>query len=136
MGATANQISATAPGIGDAVSDGSIYGGVSPDTGRPMYTMPKDSGLCGVWRRAMDYAAGLDAHGHKDWRAPTTAELKVLFTNRAAIGNFDETGSYPGGWYWSSTQRYGYGAWAQRFSGGGQGGHHEIGAASLRCVRG
>jgi hypothetical protein len=123
--------------IGAEMPDGSIYAGVSPDTGRPMYTTPKDSGLCGEWRRAMDYAAGLDAHGHKDWRAPTTAELKVLCTHCAAIGNFDETGSNPGGWYWSSTQTNRYDAWAQRFSGGNQFLNLcKDDAASLRCVRG
>jgi hypothetical protein len=122
--------------IGDTMPDRTIYAGVSPDTGRPMYTTPKDSGLCGEWRKAMDHAAGLDAHGHKDWRAPTKAELKVLFTHCAAIGNFNETGSIPGGWYWSSMQYGQYYAWAQRFSDGHQDYLGKPDAASLRCVRG
>jgi hypothetical protein len=67
--------------IGAKMPDGTVYAGISPDTGKPMYTTPKDSGLCAEWRKAMDHAAGLDAHGHKDWRVPTTAELKVLFAN-------------------------------------------------------
>jgi hypothetical protein len=136
MGAPANQISATPPGIGDTMPDGSIYAGVSPDTGKPMYTTPKDTGLCAEWRKAMDHAAGLDAHGHRDWRVPTQAELNVLFTNRAAIGNFDTTSSGPAGWYWSATQHFAYDAWLQRFSDGYQDYNFEILAASLRCVRG
>ena len=34
---------------------------------------------------------------------PTKEELNVLFNNRAEIGGFNETGSDPAGWYWSSS---------------------------------
>ena len=34
--------------IGDAMRDGSIYAGTSPDTGKPMYAMPKDASSSSV----------------------------------------------------------------------------------------
>jgi hypothetical protein len=125
-----------APEIGAKMPDGSIYAGVSSDSGKPIYATPADSGLCAKWRKAMDYAAGLDAHGHRDWRVPTRAELNVLFTNRAAIGNFNETGSTPAGWYWSSSRDDGSSAWTQRFSDGDRGSYSRYDQSSLRCVRG
>ena len=84
----------------------------------------------------MEYAAKLDAHGHQDWRVPTKGELKVLYNNRAAIGGFDESGSVPAGWYWSSSHDFiDYGAWAQRFSDGSQYDSFKGSDSSLRCVR-
>ncbi len=83
----------------------------------------------------MEYAAKLDAHGHTDWRAPTKGELNVLFRNRTAIGGFDESGSDPAGWYWSSSPDLSL-AWGQRFNDGHQGNGTRNLASSLRCVRG
>ena len=122
---------------GTAMPDGTIYAGVSPDTGKPMYTTPKDAALTCDFNDAANYASKLDAHGRKDWRVPTRAELNVLFQNRAAIGGFDTTGSTPAGWYWSSSRGINDGARAQRFSDGYQ---DDYGlrnyASALRCVRG
>jgi hypothetical protein len=64
----------------------------------------------------------------------TKSELNVLFQNRAAIGAFDISGSYPAGWYWSSTQNNNN-AWAQRFSDGNQNNNNKNNDSSLRCVR-
>ena len=113
-----------------------IFVGVSPDTGRPMYTTPKDAPLSCTFEEAAKYATILDAHGYKDWRVPTKGELDVLFHNRAAIGNFNSSGSYPACWYWSSSQNNGYHAWSQRFSDGDQHYGGKGSASSLRCVRG
>lgn len=66
---------------------------------------------------------------------PTKGELHVLFENRDAIGGFNISGSYPAVWYWSSSQDYIYGAWAQRFSDGTQYYNSKHFASSLRCVR-
>src|SRR4051794_25446714 len=88
---------------GDRMEDGTIYAGISPDTGEAMYTTPADAPLTMRWNAAMQYAAKLEAHGHKDWRAPTKAELNVLFRKRAAIGGFDLSGDDAAGCYWSST---------------------------------
>lgn len=122
--------------IGDRMPDGTIHAGVSPDTGRVMYTTPADAPLVCTFNQAQDYALNLDAHGHKDWRAPTSAELNVLFRNRDAIGGFDESGSFPGGWYWSSSQ-YDYNtAWGQLFSDGQQFYLNlKYLESALRCVR-
>jgi hypothetical protein len=125
----------TEPQIGGEMPDGTIYAGVSPDTGKAMYAMYGSAPLTMKWKQAMEYAAKLDAHGHKDWRAPTKSELNVLYNNRAAIGGFDESGSDPAGWYWSSSQGTNGDAWAQRFSDGYQYNYFKNYDSSLRCVR-
>jgi hypothetical protein len=127
---------------GNRMEDGTIFAGVSPDTGNPMYTTPEDSPLTTGdtprtrnWKADMQYASKLDAHGHKDWRVPTKNELNVLFNNRAAIGGFNGTGSYPAGWYRSSTKYRLLCAWYQRFSDGNQEWGNKSNGSSLRCVR-
>ena len=125
----------TTPQVGDKMDDGTIFAGVSPDTNKPMYATPADAPLTYTFNQAQKYAANLDANGHKDWRAPTKGELNVLFNNRAAIGGFNETGSDPAGWYWSSSQGYYGDAWDQRFSDGSQNASFKGYDSSLRCVR-
>jgi len=125
----------TAPQVGDKRADGTVYAGMSPDTGKRMYTTPRDAGLIFTFKKAKDYAAALDAHGHQDWRVPTRGELSVLFQNSAAIGGFDISGSDPAGWYWSDEQGYFYIAWGQRFSDGIQDDYGTATGSSLRCVR-
>jgi hypothetical protein len=128
--------SAEALKVGASMPDGSVYAGVSPDSGKPIYATPKDVPMRCNFNQAADFAANLDAHSHKDWRVPTNAELNVLFANRAAIGGFDTTGSNPAGWYWSSS-RINLTAWAQRFSDGSQDLNIlRVDASLLRCVRG
>ena len=61
--------------IGDRMLDGSIYAGVSPDTGRVMYSTPQDAAQTHTFGKATKYAAVLGAHGHTDWRIPTASEL-------------------------------------------------------------
>lgn len=123
------------PKIGDAVPDGTIYAGLSPETGKAMYTTPGDAGRTLTWKRAMGFAARLDAHGHRDWRVPTRGELNVVFQNRGAIGGFKTSGSDATGWYWSSSQDVGDIAWGQHFSDGLQINYGKILESSLRCVR-
>lgn len=122
------------PQVGQRMPDGSIYAGISPDTGKPFFAAPADAPLTYTFNQARDYATAFDAHGHKDWRVPTRSELNVLFENRAAIGGFKVSGSYPAGWYWSSS-RYDPDTWAQRFSDGDQRLNYRCLASSLRCVR-
>jgi hypothetical protein len=83
------------PNVGDKMPDGTIYAGISPDTKKAMYATPSDAPTTMTFQEASDYAAGLDALGHRDWRVPTKAELNVLFTNSAAIGGFYFTGPTP-----------------------------------------
>jgi hypothetical protein len=101
-----------------------------------MYTTPRDAAIFYTFDKAQKYCSGLDAHGHREWRVPTKAELNVLFHNRAAIGGFNLSGSNPAGWYWSSSQKSGlWGAWGQRFSDGYQVTYYEVNLSSMRCVR-
>jgi hypothetical protein len=131
------RMSESGPKYGDKMPDGSVYAGISPDSGKAMYATPYDAPLTYTFNQAQKYAARLDAHGHMDWRVPTKGELNVLFQNRAAIGGFDESGSGPAGWYWSSSQlgHYSFDARAQRFSNGYQFDFDKFGGSSLRCVR-
>ena len=127
----------TEPKIGDKMPDGSIYAGVSPNTGMPMYTTPADAPLTMTFNEARNYASKLDTHGHDDWRVPTAAELNVLFNNRAAIGGFNLSGSDPAGWYWTSEEfDDNWDAWGQRFSDGRLDRFRvESEPSSVRCVR-
>jgi hypothetical protein len=122
--------------IGAALPDGSIYAGISPDTGRPIFTTRRDAPLTLNFGEAAECAKRLDSHGRKDWRVPTKAELNVLFENRAAIGGFDTSDADPYGWYWSSMCSDGYYALAQRFSDGYESVSSRYLESALRCVRG
>jgi hypothetical protein len=83
--------------IGEVMPDGTIYAGVSPETGKAMFTTAADAPATCGFHEAQEYAAKLDANGHLDWRVPTRSELNVLYQNRAAIGGFEESGSEPVG---------------------------------------
>src|SRR5712692_4294675 len=107
-------------GTGRTLPDGTVYAGISPDTSKPIYTTPADAPSTHTFDEADAYCSMLNSHGHKDWRVPTKSELNVLFNHRAAIGGFNVTGSYPGGWYGSSSQNGSHYAWGQRFSDGSQ----------------
>ena len=122
--------------IGDTMPDGTKYAGMSSDTGRPMYAAPADAPLTYTFNQAPKYAAGLDAHGHQDWRAPTKSELNVLYNNRAAIGGFNESRSDRAAWYWSAWPTSRNNAWDQHFGGGNQTDGSKTNEFSLRCVRG
>jgi hypothetical protein len=121
----------TEPRIGERMPDGTVYAGTSPDTGKPMYTTPADAPLTMKWIKAMQ----LEAHGHKDWKLPSQAEQDVLFANRTAIGGFNTSGSFPAGYYWSSSEGSNVSAWFQRFSDGLQDFSLKSYGLSVRCVR-
>lgn len=121
--------------IGNKMRDGTIYAGISPHTGKPMYATKADAPVTMTLEEAKEYATKLKAHGHKDWHVPTHDELNVLFNNHAAIGGFDETGSSSTGWYWSSSQDNLWGGWEQQFSYGRQQYDTKLHTLSVRCVR-
>jgi len=82
------------------------------------------------------YCDGLtNVHGHSDWYLPARDELNVLYTNRAAIGGFNTSGSYPTGYYWSSSEYDNSGAWNHRFIDGLQDYGSKLGGVYVRCVR-
>ena len=70
--------------IGTVMEDGTIYAGVSPQTGKLLFVMPEDAPL-------MDYTATVDhvnalnrekAYSHDDWRIPIVSELGVIHQNK------------------------------------------------------
>jgi hypothetical protein len=84
--------------------DGTAYAGGSPETGKAMYVAPADAPLTMKWAEAIAYAEKFDGNGHRDWRVPSAAELKVLYNDRAAIGGFKCGYLFSRAqWYWSST---------------------------------
>ena len=124
----------TVPRIGEKMPDGTVCVGVSPETHHPMYATQKDVPEKMEFKEAQEYAAQLDAHGHKDWRVPTKAELNVMFNNRAAVGGFKVAGLDPL-YYWTSTPDYGFGGCTQRFSDGIQSNDRRTKLLRVRCVR-
>lgn len=125
--------------VGDEMPDGTIFVGISPNTHKPMYTTPRDAPGVYEFNQAAQYAKNLDAHGHHDFHAPSKRELNVLYENRnqgRLKGTFNETGSNPAGWYWSSSPGSTSKGWAQRFSDGTPfNSTLAYLASSLRCVR-
>jgi hypothetical protein len=129
--------------FGEKMPDGTIYAGVSPDTGRDMFLTGKDSFLRKSWWKAAEYAESLDAHGHQDWRLPSENELKSIFNNAAAIGNLNMSGRFPAGFYWAADKHDGYGTPPDRVSprtNQSMHGYHGSSIfddySSVRCVRG
>jgi hypothetical protein len=120
--------------IGDEMEDGTIYAGISPDTNEPMYARPKDEPGTYTFNQAANHAQKVG----DGFRVPTINELNVLYENRnkgKLKGTFNETGSYPAGWYWSSSPYVNGNGWAQRFSDGYQDTSLRYGGSSLRLVR-
>jgi hypothetical protein len=116
--------------------DGTIYAGISCDTGRPLFTTPVDLPEIMVWFDAMRIASRAMLHGHGDWRVPTSRQLDLLYQNHEAIGGFNESGFASEGWYWSSVSPlYGL-VWARRFRDGNSDTASKLSLISVRLVRG
>jgi len=63
------------------------------------------------------------------WRLPTKDELNLLYENKEKIGGFAN------GFYWSSTEYGGNGAWVQDFLYGYQNTNGKSGSNYVRAVR-
>jgi hypothetical protein len=104
--AAGNLASALKPGV--TMPDGTVYAGISPDSGEAMYVTPGDAPQQTTFNQAAKYAAALDAHGHTDWRLPTKTEMQELYKNRnegALKGTFNQrSGSGFAHWYWSCAE--------------------------------
>lgn len=101
-----------------------------------LITIDSDSGVGGTQpHQAAQACADLNAHGQTDWYLPARDELNVLYTNRAAIGGFNTSGSFPAVYYWSSSEDDNNGAWYQRFGDGDQNDLSKLNGLSVRCVR-
>jgi hypothetical protein len=122
---------------GRRMPDGTIYAGISPDSDKSLYTTPQDAPAAFSWLRAQRYCRALSAARQRDWHVPSLGELAVLFINRVSIGSFNETGYFNNapGYYWSSVQVGDASAWGQRFN---DGYHEDLSKTQdslVRCVR-
>jgi hypothetical protein len=120
------------PEIGQEMGDGTIYAGISPDDGKPMFATAKGSSGRMDFYDAVQYVKALDVHGHQDYRVPTINELDVLYENQdkgALKGTFEQAT------YWSSSEGLNIFAYYQRFSDGGQNFYSKYFALYVRCVR-
>jgi hypothetical protein len=122
---------------GKKMPDGTVYAGVSPDTNKRLYTTPEDAPGVYTWSAGAEYCKALSTGAHHDWRMPTIGELAVQFNNRADIGGFNETGRMHNatGYYWSSLQVGDDAAWAQSFKDGFHENPGKDQNSSVRCVR-
>jgi Protein of unknown function (DUF1566) len=128
-----------APRIGSLALDGTVYAGRNMIF-QALHTTASDApGSAYNFDTAKAYCAASAEGGHKDWHVPTADQLLVLYDNKntgALKGTFNETGLYPAGWYWSSSQDIDHNlASAQRFSDGNGANYGKDFASSLRCVR-
>lgn len=73
-----------APYIGLRMKDGTIFAGLSPEDGRPMYATAEDAPLRLGFNAAASYAAALEVDGRRGFRVPSQNELLVLFENQQA----------------------------------------------------
>jgi hypothetical protein len=85
---------------GDVMPDGTVYAGVSPDTGKPLFALPQDAPAPLHYTQALPYAEKLNrenAHGHGDWRPPSKRERDLLLRHMrkgALKGTFNEKAAY------------------------------------------
>lgn len=114
--------------IGQTCADGTVY------VGGGLYTTPSDSGNQN-WYNAETTCTNLNAYSHSDWYLPNLSELNQLYSNRISIGGFNTTGSYPLGWYWSSSSSSGTQATMKKFSDGFEVLNEKTNAFPFRCVR-
>lgn len=127
--------------VGTKMDDGTVYAGISPETGEGLYVTPQDCPAPGYvkWQEAMKYAEELDVHNYNDWRLPTKEEFGVLKTNQykgALKGLFDKESGYPTGYYWSSDENFHKdSAYVQKFGGYGSCDFSKEYSASVRVVR-
>jgi hypothetical protein len=130
------------PQVGDVMPDGTIYAGISPDTHKKLFVMPRDDSISGSFNTVADRVEKANAQkilGHDDWRMPTRNELIMLYRNRdagALKGTFNEMGSHDKSWYWGDPQKIDPRIAPQVcFKDGVDKNFTEYSQGSLRCVR-
>lgn len=116
--------------IGHRLFDGTVYAGISPISGHPMFAAPQDSTGKFSFLHALQHAEKRNFLGYKDWRVPSVDEMEILYEHRDAIGGFQTARyrcAYP--YYLNLT-------WAHNFNTG----HLEMQKPQnylyLRCIRG
>ena len=122
---------------GEKMPDGTIYAGKSPHSGKRLFTTAADAPPLMTFENAVPLHKNSEMHGHKDWRLPTPEELKMLFNNRAEIGEFTtERGHGLGHWHWSCTvHRQPSTVWVVVFERGTSTGYKDSSCLSARAVR-
>jgi hypothetical protein len=140
---------------GTTMNDGTVYAGISPETGNMMFVTPKDSYLTATFNEAVARADTLnrgEAFGHNDWRLPTLKELDVIFENKdkgALKGTFNLEGVnyqdlkvygkdlHPNADGWYRTTHWGSNVtrWCQLFKTGDKAAVFDAGFASVRFMR-
>jgi hypothetical protein len=119
--------------VGQEMPDGTIYGGVSPDDGKPMFVVAKDSSSSMMtFNEAAKFASSLMVHGHNDYRVLTRSELYVLYQNKdkGALKN-----TFNNSHYWSSSEQDYICAWYQSFIEDFQDFDFKLLGFGARCVR-
>lgn len=126
------------PAAGVKMDDGTIYAGISPDTGEGLYALLQ-SGYCKfeeATKRAKEF---VDTQGHSDYRLPTEKESIVIKANRhngTLKGIFDRKDSYPTGYFWTSKENFHKdSAYVQKFNGYGSTYFSKEYSASMLAVR-
>ncbi len=92
--------------IGTVMKDGTIFGGIVPDTGKAIYVASADENGKFNFYEAKEHAYKKSAEKGVKYHVPTLKELEVIFNNAAVIGGFQVDGSKMECWYWSTTEGY------------------------------
>jgi hypothetical protein len=88
---------------------------------------PKSTEVRLTWEEARMYCFSLNIDGKIGWRLPTNDELDEIY---------ESENDFIDAYYWSSTENYGGGAWAQNMSNGNQNGNVKYGGGFyVRAIR-
>jgi hypothetical protein len=124
--------------VGDTMPDGTVYAGISPTTGKPLYAAPADAPKTMSHEEATAYATALEVGGRRDFRLPDKAELQVIFNNKnkgALKDTFNLWGATNAKWYWTCEDADKGRAWTQGFNRGAFLQTYRDTPSSVRCVR-
>lgn len=85
--------------VGGVCPDGTIYIGISADSGQRMYAMPIDAAGKFDWQTAFSYCEGFSGGGYNNWYVPYNSEVGAFYTLRSALGMDSRAGNY----YWTAS---------------------------------
>lgn len=148
----------TVPDIGEQVSEGWKYAGISPTTNLPLFVSYKDEPIGKAWLRAVGDAVALKNYNGFDGSQDRTCEQLLeaiynkthdhgvrlatydeleqnLYPNRKAIGGFNEDPRSSLSYYWSSDQGVNFTAYAKNFATGQRAKGLKTNEPSIRLVR-
>ncbi len=116
-------------------TDTTVVNGISTDGQAytaTLITEDSDSVVAGIQHHiAAQYCSDLVIHGYDDWYLPAKTELSTIYSNQAAIDNFNTSGTK----YWSSSEDNSInGHWVQ-FNDGGWWIDSKNTSKAIRCAR-